>query len=167
MLRARAAPYVRVPGGAESEGDDTASRTIPELVSDQAARVPGKTAVERGVERVSYAELADGAANIAGHLRAARATTDDVVGIWLERSPAFVHAALGVLWAGAAYLPIDPRQPAARVRMMLEDAGASLVLTDGTRLGLRELEDAPFTAVRADELLDAPPPVPDRFPRRP
>jgi amino acid adenylation domain-containing protein len=162
-LRAREAPSVRVPGGAESEGDDTASRTIPELVSDQAARVPGKTAVERGAERVSYAELADGAANIAGHLRA-RATTDDVVGIWLERSPAFVHAALGVLRAGAAYLPIDPRQPAARVRVMLEDAGASLVLTDGIRLGLRELEDAPFTAVRADELLDAPPSVPDPVP---
>ena len=94
-LRAREAPSVRVPGGAESEGDDTASRTIPELVSDQAARVPQDGRRARRRTRL-LCELADAPRTSRGI--SGREHVDDVVGIWLERSPAFVHAALGVMW---------------------------------------------------------------------
>ncbi|MBV2154733.1 amino acid adenylation domain-containing protein [Kitasatospora sp. SUK 42] len=98
----------------------------------------------------SYAEL-DAAANRLARLLIARGTRrGELVALRLERGPAVVSALLAIARTGAAYLPIDPSYPAERVRDMLADSGARLLLTEHALAGL----DLP-AGVRP-LLLDAP-----------
>ena len=111
--------------------------TLPELFAAQAARTPDAVAVIAGDARVSYAELDARSARLARYLISAGAGPEQVVAIALPRGELMVTALLGVLRAGAAYLPVDPDYPADRVRFMLADAGPALLLTDtATAAGL-------------------------------
>jgi amino acid adenylation domain-containing protein/non-ribosomal peptide synthase protein (TIGR01720 family) len=101
-------------------------------------RGAGDAGLEEEVERVSYGELVERAGALAGRLRALGAGPETLVGVLLERSPEAIVALLGVLLAGGAYLPLDPDLPPRRLRGMLEDAGAPLLVTRrelGERLG--------------------------------
>jgi amino acid adenylation domain-containing protein/non-ribosomal peptide synthase protein (TIGR01720 family) len=80
--------------------------------------------------RLSYAELDERANKLANHLQRHGVGTDSLVGVCLERSVEMVVALLGVLKAGAAYVPLDPAYPAARLSYMLEDADVSVLLTE-------------------------------------
>jgi amino acid adenylation domain-containing protein/non-ribosomal peptide synthase protein (TIGR01720 family) len=93
-------------------------RRTPERV---AARSPG------GV--LTLAELDERANQLAHHLRELGAGTDRVVGLCLDRSLDLIVGLLGILKAGAAYLPLDPALPPARRRAMLDQAAARLVVT--------------------------------------
>jgi amino acid adenylation domain-containing protein len=104
--------------------------TVPELVGAQAARTPDATAVAGGDERLSYAELRARARRLARHLRRAGAAPGSLVGVRVRRAPGLLVALLGVLEAGAAYLPLDPDLPPERLAFILDDAGASIVLDD-------------------------------------
>ena len=65
---------------------------------------------------------------------------EDLVGVRVERSIEMVVGLLGVLKAGAAYVPLEPEQPGARLAMMMEDVGATVVLaSEATRAALRAL----------------------------
>ncbi|MBM0279343.1 amino acid adenylation domain-containing protein, partial [Micromonospora tarensis] len=77
-----------------------------------------------------YRELLDESAALAGRLRAEGVGAGSVVALCAERSPEMVVAVLGVLLAGAAYLPLDPSHPRARLDLMLDTADAALVLAD-------------------------------------
>ncbi|MFF0408817.1 amino acid adenylation domain-containing protein [Kitasatospora sp. NPDC004745] len=99
------------------------------LVARRAAERPDDLAVVRGEERLSYAELDRMAGLLAGVLRERGTRPGDVVGICCERGPAQVAATLAVLRAGAAFLPLNPRFPAARRELMLGETGARFVLT--------------------------------------
>ncbi|HEY4593272.1 MAG TPA: AMP-binding protein, partial [Thermoanaerobaculia bacterium] len=94
-------------------------------------RAPGAVALtlpgEDG-ERLTYAELDARANRIARHLQARGVRPGDRVALLLERSAEMVAAILGVLKAGAAYVPIDPNYPAERVAFLQEDSGAALLL---------------------------------------
>jgi len=105
--------------------------TIQGLVTEQAARTPTAEAV-LGADggRLDYAGLCAEAARLAHHLHHRGAAHDQAIGICLERSPRLVIAALAVLEAGCAYLPLDPRLPPERRAFMAGDAGASLVIVD-------------------------------------
>nr|QEO74288.1 condensation domain-containing protein [uncultured bacterium] len=96
----------------------------------RAAATPQAAALVWRGERVSYAELDERADRLADALVARGAGPGTCVGICLERSPAFVIAALAVLKAGAAYLPLDPLYPADRLAFMLADARVPLVITN-------------------------------------
>lgn len=96
----------------------------------QAAQTPSTTAIASSVETLSYAELDARSHRLAHHLRSRGVGRDVAVGIYLERTPAMVVAALAVLKAGGAYIPLDPGQPAARLAFMLQDAGAELVVSE-------------------------------------
>ena len=96
-----------------------------------------RTAVVFGGETLTYADLSAQADRIANALRDRGVAPGDVVGLYLQRTPAMLGALLGVLRAGAAYLPMDPYFPAERLRFMLEDAGATRVLSDGQDAGLQ------------------------------
>jgi amino acid adenylation domain-containing protein len=117
---------------------------VHELIRRQALRAGGATAVVCGEERLSYGELEARASRLAHHLRALGAGPEVPVGVCLERSPEMVVAVLGVLKAGAAYLPLDPRSPPARLAALARDARAPLVVTQRSLL---DRAAAPGTAV--------------------
>jgi non-ribosomal peptide synthetase component F len=108
-----------------------AAGSVPELIAARAARVPDAVAVCCGDVWVSYRELVVRAARLGGYLRAAGAGPETVVGLCLDRGPEMVTAMLGVWLAGAAYLPLDPGWPAARLAFMLADSRAAIVVTRG------------------------------------
>ncbi|MFC7277305.1 amino acid adenylation domain-containing protein [Paractinoplanes rhizophilus] len=104
----------------------------------------------------TYGELDRAANRLARTLGAGRG---DIVGICLSRSPDMVVAILAVLKAGAAYLPLDPGYPPQRLRFMVEDSGAPLVVTD--RAGAEVLAGTP---VRLIDVRDVPAGTPDTCP---
>ncbi|MDB5366050.1 MAG: lgrD 1 [Rhodospirillales bacterium] len=87
-----------------------------------------RLAVESDTERWTYAELATQAGRLARHLRAQGLGRGDAVALLLDRTPLAYVAILGVLQAGAAYVPLDPGFPRARIAAILEDSGAKLLL---------------------------------------
>ncbi|MGJ6963139.1 AMP-binding protein [Streptosporangium sp. G11] len=103
--------------------------TLHGLVFAQAKLTPDAPAVGFEGSWITYRELAGRALTIAGELRRAGVSRDRPVGVLLERSADLPAALLGVLAAGGAYLPLEPGHPAGRVRGMLDDAGASVLLT--------------------------------------
>ena len=103
--------------------DPSLSHYLDAALSSHADRI----AVRFGDATLTYAELSSQAQRIANALRERGVGAGDVVGLYLQRTPAMLAAVLGVLRAGAAYLPMDPYFPADRLRFMLDDAGAKLV----------------------------------------
>ncbi|WP_414945499.1 amino acid adenylation domain-containing protein, partial [Amycolatopsis sp. cmx-11-32] len=114
------------------EWNDTArpvpDRLVPTLFSEQAARAPEATAVVGDGIELTYGEVEARANRLARRLIAQGIGPESVVALVLGRSPELVIAVLAVLKAGGAYLPIDPDQPAERIRFMIEDAASALVL---------------------------------------
>ncbi|MGW1198622.1 amino acid adenylation domain-containing protein [Streptomyces sp. NPDC002536] len=113
--------------------------TFPELFAAQAAARPDAPAVEDEHGSLTYRELDERANRLAHHLRDLGAGRDALVGLCVERSTEMVVGLLGIMKAGAAYLPLDPNYPADRLAFMLQDAGARLVVTqEHLRDGLPE-----------------------------
>ncbi|WP_049575115.1 non-ribosomal peptide synthetase, partial [Streptomyces sp. SBT349] len=100
------------------------------LFAAQAARTPQAPAVTGGGVTLSYAALDAAADRLARHLLAAGAGPGERVAIALPRTPELVVALLGVLKSGAAYLPVDPGNPADRIALVLADAAPAVVLSD-------------------------------------
>ncbi len=99
------------------------------LFEAQAARTPHAPALRSAGQHLSYAHLNTRANVVAHHLQAQGVQPGVLVGICIERSPALIIAILGVLKAGAAYLPLDPAYPPQRLAFLLADAQAALLLT--------------------------------------
>ncbi|GAB4192319.1 MAG: hypothetical protein OHK0022_06410 [Roseiflexaceae bacterium] len=114
-------------------------RCIHELIAEQAARTPEATALVFGEQALTYAELDARASRLARRLSELGARPDGLVGICMERSVDLAVAVLGVLKAGAAYLPLDPHYPTERLRQMLEDARPLAVLTNGAMVQSADL----------------------------
>jgi amino acid adenylation domain-containing protein len=123
-------------------GEPLAGAYLHELFAAQAARAPKAVALVHGTQSVTYGELAARAGGIARRLRELGVGPETRVAVCLERSPDLIAALLGVLAAGAAYVPIDPAYPADRQRFMVEDSGASVVLG----LEVAEIPDAAWPA---------------------
>jgi amino acid adenylation domain-containing protein len=101
-----------------------------ERIARQAARSPDLIAVTFGDERLTYGELEAEANRLARYLIRHGVRRGSLVGLCMERSLALPVALLGILKAGAAYVPMDPSYPEERLVYMLEDAGLSLLLAD-------------------------------------
>ncbi|MGW7535480.1 amino acid adenylation domain-containing protein [Amycolatopsis sp. NPDC054798] len=116
-----------------SDGTGPAAVRPAGLVHDwfrsRAASRPGAVALVWGEQPVSYAELDAASDELAAALVAKGIGPEHLVALVLPRRPELVVALLAVLKAGAAYVPVDPDYPAERVRFVLEDAGAALVLS--------------------------------------
>jgi amino acid adenylation domain-containing protein len=138
-----------------------AARTVVDLFLDQCRRTPGAPAVVCDAEVRSYARLDADSAAVAATIRAAGLRPGQIVGIHLPRSAELVAALLGILRAGAAYLPLDPSYPDARVELMLRDSGAAAVLTDAAGASrLDGLAPAVIQVGRAVVPVDGPAPPP-------
>lgn len=109
--------------------------TLPALFASQATRTPQATAVSSAEENLTYAELLDRTHRLAAHLIEHGVRPGDVVGVHDVRSTELMVALLAVHRAGAAYLPLDPELPAARLRFQVRDAGVRLVLSRSTLAG--------------------------------
>ncbi|KDN87621.1 hypothetical protein KCH_06340 [Kitasatospora cheerisanensis KCTC 2395] len=103
--------------------------TVVDAFRATAAAHPQRTAVVCGADRLTFRQLADRVDTYARHLAALGARPDTVVALALPRSADLVAALLGVLAAGAAYLPIDLDHPDERIALMLDDAAPLLTLT--------------------------------------
>jgi amino acid adenylation domain-containing protein len=107
-------------------------RCVPQLFEAQAARTPGAIAVEYEDVRLRYDELNQQANRLAHVLIARGIGPEDRVAVCLPRTHQMVIIVLGVLKAGAAYLPLDPDHPTARLQYMLADAGPGILITTRT-----------------------------------
>ncbi|HXL93381.1 MAG TPA: amino acid adenylation domain-containing protein, partial [Streptosporangiaceae bacterium] len=112
--------------------NDTATEVpagcVHEWFERQARQRPEAVALVCGELQQTFGELNERANRLAGFLRDSGAVT---VGVCVRRGPDLVTALLGVLKSGAAYVPLDPAFPAARLEFMLEDSQADLLLTEG------------------------------------
>ncbi|WP_051181214.1 amino acid adenylation domain-containing protein [Thermithiobacillus tepidarius DSM 3134] len=123
--------------------DYPAERCLHQLFEAQAQSTPDAPAALFQGESLSYAELNRRANQLAHTLQGLGIGPDDRVGICVTRSLDLLVAVLGVLKAGAAYVPLDPSYPPERLAYMLEDAGAPVLLTQA-----RLLPDLPAHGAR-------------------
>ncbi len=107
-------------------------QTVHGLFEAQVARTPQAVAVRFEEQSLSYAELNARANRLAHHLRALGAGAGSLVGVWMERGLDMVVAILGILKAGAAYVPLDPAFPKDRIDYMMEDAELAIVVTQSS-----------------------------------
>ena len=107
---------------------------IHQLFEERVERNPDAVAVIFGGQQLTYRELNQRANQLAHHLRSVGVVPDAVVGICVERSLEMAIGLLGILKAGAAYLPLDPAYPQERIAYMLENAQVPVVLTQASLL---------------------------------
>ena len=106
-------------------GDDV---TLRDLFEEQARRTPDAVAVMGEEGKLSYAQLDSAADVVAQRVIAAGVAGESVVAVLAERSAELVTALVGVVKAGAAFLPLDPDYPPERLAFMLSDSRAAIVL---------------------------------------
>lgn len=138
---------------------DEPSLCVHDVISAQVERTPDAVAVQDAKVSLTYRQLDERAAAIAARLMQEGAGPGTVVAVLTQRTTDQVAAILGVLKSGSAFLPLDPRQPAARSMFSVNDAGAQIILTDreltdngesGPAMVI-DLRDESFTTVAAHE----------------
>ncbi|MFG2905203.1 amino acid adenylation domain-containing protein [Kitasatospora sp. NPDC048286] len=138
--------------------NDTAAETptgsLPELFAAQAARTPFAPAVVCGEVELGYRELDERADRLAERLRLLGVGPESAVAVLMDRSADLVVAVLAVLKAGGCYVPLDARYPLAHRRLILDDTGTGVVLTDRALRAEADLLGLP--TLLADEVPDGP-----------
>src|SRR5579872_1751199 len=109
--------------------------SIKEMFEEQVARTPDAPAVAFDGHQLTFAELNRRANRVAWLLRERGVGPGAFVGILMEKSLDLLPAVLGVVKAGAAYIPLDPLYPADRIEFMVDDARPALLLTQEKHLG--------------------------------
>jgi mycobactin peptide synthetase MbtE len=108
----------------------TPAATLPELVSRRAAQSPDAVAVGYEGRDYTYREIDEESNRVAHWLIEQGIGTEDRVALLLDKSPELVVTALGILKAGAVYMPVDPTYPQDRISFILSDADAKLVVRE-------------------------------------
>lgn len=104
--------------------------SIQELFAQQVSKTPDAIALICEDRQVTYRELNSRANQLAHFLKKRGVRADTRVGVCVQRSPELITALLAILKAGAAYVPLDPEYPQARLEFMLKDAQAPLLITE-------------------------------------
>jgi amino acid adenylation domain-containing protein len=104
-------------------------RCVHELFEEQVERTPTAVAVESEETKLTYRKLNERANQLAHYLRSAGAGADVLVGVCIERSAELIIALLGILKAGAAYLPLETEYPAERLQFILNDSATPILIT--------------------------------------
>ncbi|WP_276607492.1 AMP-binding protein, partial [Streptomyces sp. A1499] len=113
-------------------------------------RAPDAVAVTGGEVCLSYAEVGERAGRVAAYLVGCGVGRGDRVAVVMERSADLLVALLGVWWAGAAYVPVDPEYPADRVAFLLADSDPAVVLCERRTRGVVPDGVAPKAVVLDD-----------------
>lgn len=148
--------------------EDGSALTFVDLFRRQAQQRPDAPAAAHGARTWSYRELDERSDRVARAVAAAGAGAEDVVAVVMDRTLDWIAHAVGVLKAGAVYLPVPTDLPVERVAVQLDEAVCVLVLTDDrsealVRKACAELDDSPavltagHTARGADGPLPPPP----------
>ena len=116
------------------DGPQPSAETVPLLFERQAAHTPDAIAVVFGDTALTYRELDARANQLAHHLRQQGLGPESRVGLCVERSLDLVVGVLGILKAGAAFVPLDPAYPAERLQFMLADAQVELLISQAALL---------------------------------
>ncbi|RDH73975.1 amino acid adenylation domain-containing protein, partial [Mycolicibacterium moriokaense] len=137
--------------------------SIPALFAEQVARAPEAVAISSGEQSWTYRQLEDAADRLAAVLADRGARPGERVALLLPRSAEAVAAILAVLKTGAAYLPMDPAHPDARIEFMLDDAAPIAAVTTAAlrpRLGGSDVPviDIADVAADAETFIDVPAP---------
>jgi len=129
------------------------SSGLQDLFDSAVRRAPDKIALICEDQRLNYGQLDQRANQVARFLRQRGIGPETIVGICMTRSLEMVVALLGIVKAGAAYLPLDPTYPQDRLSFMLRDAAVSLVLTHrGLLPSLSPTISSLFVDINADEI---------------
>jgi amino acid adenylation domain-containing protein len=153
-----------------TEAQFPADKTLHQLIEEQAERTPDHIALV-GADNpggakgeaplhsicISFKELMYRADQLAYNLSKQGIGPDTIVAVMMERSISMIAALLGVLKAGGAYLPIDPDYPQERIRYMLEDSAAHILVTAGANSTFAldwEMQNCRFSIVDCDRLME-------------
>lgn len=128
---------------------DIPAVSLPDWILAQTLQAPERIAVQFRDQSLTYRQLDVRATELAGRLQEVGAGPGSIVSLFIGRSLDMVPALLAVLKTGAAYLPLDPTAPAARLAMLLEDAEPVLILADADLAG--ELPDTPIPVLTLEE----------------
>jgi len=113
----------------QTESPYPKNKCIHQLFEEQVTKNPDAIAIIYEQESLSYQQLNQKANQLAHYLQSLGVKLDELVGICVERSPLFIIGILGILKAGAAYLPLDSNYPLERLIYMLQDSDLSVLLT--------------------------------------
>jgi len=142
-------------GWAGTRTDYPRSKTVAQLFEEIAAAHPDATALVFDSTQLTYRELNRRANRLAHRLRRMGVGENMMVGVCLERSPEMIVALLGILKAGAAYVPVDPAYPRERLEFMLADTAAPVIVTEKS-LAAKAAGDRNVEVIRIDENPPAP-----------
>jgi syringomycin synthetase protein SyrE len=129
--------------GVEREAEPVAwprTATIPSLFASAVRRFPKRVAVTCGGRSLTYRELDERSNHLARRLIEAGVQREELVALLFDRDELLPAAILGVLKAGAAYLPLDPAIPPARLAFILEDAGCRRAIASPARAAALPVE---------------------------
>ena len=115
----------------DTRADYPADALLHRLFEAQVTRTPGRIALKAGATALSYGDLDASANRLAHALRSRGIRRGERVGLCVERGADMLAAVLGVLKTGAAYVPLDPSFPEARLRFMADDAKIALLVSTG------------------------------------
>jgi amino acid adenylation domain-containing protein/non-ribosomal peptide synthase protein (TIGR01720 family) len=104
-------------------------KNLATLFEDQATKTPDAVALVLDNERLTYKQLNERSNQLAHYLQRNGVQAGQLIPICIERSTWMIAAILGILKSGAAYVPVDPEYPEERIAFMLEDTGATLLLS--------------------------------------
>ena len=134
----------------DTAGDYPRDRRLEQLVDEQVDRTPDAVAVIHEGQAWTYRELDERANRLAHHLRGLGAKPGTLVGVCMNRSAEMVAAVLGILKAGAAYVPLDPAYPKERLAFLLRDTEAVALVTQVRRIGQLPEMSVPVVCIDAD-----------------
>jgi natural product biosynthesis luciferase-like monooxygenase protein len=125
--------------------------TVHAAIIGQLRRTPDQVVVTTASESLTARELDERSTALAHRLIARGVRPGDIVGLCLPRTPGLLVAVLGVMKAGAAYLPLDPEYPQDRLQFMVDDSRAPVVLVDATTAGSLQLDAGKVMRADVDE----------------
>ncbi len=134
----------------QTQTEPIKNQCIHELFEEQASRTPSVTAVVFEDQQLTYQELNTRANQLAYYLQSLGVGPDQLVGICIDRSCEMIIGLLAILKAGGAYLPLDPNYPQARLDFMLENAQATVILTQQSLKSIVATDTATIVCIDTD-----------------